>query len=153
VSKKISVTSIFRVLSDQHTQGLIVSIMNTQNPDSDILIAKLHLTKRQFYDRIRDLINSGLIRRERGRYSLSSFGRIIMHLQRMAEKAAEGYWRLEAIDSIRSSANSSFTEVEYTKVVDIFLDDAEIKNAYLYGDKYLQKNPQDVQIRSALRNR
>lgn len=75
-----------------------------------------------------------------------------MHLQRIAAKAAEGYWRLDAIDSIRSSANSSFTEAEYAKVVDIFLDDAEIKNVYLYGDKYLQKNSENAQIRSALRN-
>ena len=138
--EKISVTRVYGVLSDDETQGLLDSIVRTQDPNSEILLANSQITKRKYYDRISDLIAVGLIRRNKGKYKLSSFGKIMLDLQRIAKKAAENYWKLEAIDSIRMFGNSNLTEAEYMKIVDLFLDDLEIKDAYLYNDIHSQHN-------------
>lgn len=150
--EKISVTSVYDVLSDEQTQGLLDSIVNTQDPDSEILLAKLQLTKRKYYDRIGDLIAAGLIRRYKGKYRLSSFGKIMLGLQRTAKKAAENYWKLEAIDSIKTFGSSNLTEVEYMKVVDLFLDDLEIKDAYLYNDRHYHHSLQKALTHDAMRS-
>ena len=62
----------------------------------------------------------------------------------MAERTVSSYWKLEAIDRIRSSGNSNLAEVDYLRLIDILLNDVEIKDIYLrenvslnVGDKSL----------------
>jgi hypothetical protein len=43
------------------------------------------------------------VKRERGKYSLTTFGIIVYHTQEIIGKAADQYWKLKAIDSIRAS--------------------------------------------------
>ena len=134
MSKNISMVNVLRALSDQKTQKLFKAIIQAEVAQSQLLIVELGLTRRQYYNRIKDLVTAGLIRRQRGRYRLSSFGKIIQSLQKIAERTASNYWKLEAIDSIRMSENSNLAEVDYMKIIDILLDDVEIKDIYLHGD-------------------
>ena len=134
VSKNVSVTKVLRTLSDQKTQNLLTAIIEAEAAQSHLLIAELGLSRRQYYNRIAELVATGLIRRQRGRYRLTSFGRVIHSLQKIAEKAASSYWKLEAIDSIRMSDNSHLAELDLMKIVDILLDDVEIKDIYLHDD-------------------
>jgi hypothetical protein len=138
MSKDISITDVFGALSDVKTQSLLKSIVDTEAPDSQILISKLGLTTRQYYNRIRELVDVGLIRREKGRYRISSFGKIIFRLQKIAERTADSYWKLDAVDSIRSG-NSNFADTDHLKIIDVLLDDAEIKDIYLQESMPLLK--------------
>jgi hypothetical protein len=45
------------------------------------------------------------VKRERGKYCLTTFGLIVYHTQEIIGKAADQYWKLKAIDSIRASGN------------------------------------------------
>lgn len=75
---------------------------------------------------------------------MSSFGKVILNLQKIAERTASNYWKLKAIDSLRMSDNSNLSEVDYMKIIDILLDDVEIKDIYLHGDIFSNKNkPQE----------
>jgi predicted transcriptional regulator len=134
MSKNITMVNVLRALSDQKTQKLFKAIIQAEVAQSQLLIVELGLSRRQYYNRIKDLVTAGLIRRQRGRYRLSSFGKIIQSLQKIAERTASNYWKLEAIDSIRMSENSNLAEVDYMKIIDILLDDVEIKDIYLHGD-------------------
>ncbi|MGB7635530.1 MAG: hypothetical protein WBL68_17560 [Nitrososphaeraceae archaeon] len=58
---------------------------------------------------------------------------MIHSLQIIAERTANNYWKFEAIDSIRMSDNSNLAQIDYMKIVDILLDDVEIKDIYLHG--------------------
>jgi predicted transcriptional regulator len=136
VSKNVSVTKVLKTLSDQKTQNLLTAIIETEAAQSHLLIAELGLSRRQYYNRIAELVTTGLIRRQRGRYRLTSFGKVIRSLQKIAEKAASNYWRLEAIDSIRMSDNSHLAEIDLMKIVDLLLDDVEIKDIYLHDDTF-----------------
>lgn len=134
MSKIVSMANVLKALSDQKTQKLFKAIIEAEDAQSQLLIAELRLSRRQYYNRMKDLVLTGLIRRQRGKYRLSSFGKVIYSLQKIAERTASNYWKLEAIDSIRMSDNSNLAEVDYMKIIDILLDDVEIKDIYLHGD-------------------
>jgi hypothetical protein len=148
VSNNISIENVMKALSDQKTQKLFKSIIEAETAQSQLLIGNLGLSRRQYYNRIKDLTGVGLIRRQRGRYRLTSFGKIINSLQKIAERSVSNYWKLEAIDSIMMSDNSNLAEVDYMKIIDILLDDVEIKNFFLHGDK--SKIPETGKPRMAL---
>ena len=135
--------NVLKALSDQRTQKLFKAIIEAEDAQSQLLIVELGLSRRQYYNRIKDLVSSGLIRRQRGKYRLSSFGKVIYSLQKIAERTASNYWKLEAIDSIRMSDNSNLAEVDYMKFIDILLDDVEIKDIYLHGDIFDNNKPQE----------
>lgn len=134
MSNNISLENVLKALSDQKTQKLFKAIIDAEDAQSQLLLVGLGLSRRQYYNRIKDLVNAGLIRRQRGKYRLSSFGKIIYSLQKIAERTASNYWKLEAIDSIKMSDNSNLADVDYMKIIDILLDDVEIKDIYLHGD-------------------
>jgi DNA-binding Lrp family transcriptional regulator len=100
-------------------------------------MAKLGLSKRQYYDRIRNLVEAGLIRRYKGKYKISSFGKVVLNLQRVAERTSQIHWKLEAIDNIKMSDKSKIAEIDYLKIIDILLDDIEIKDIYLRDNHHL----------------
>jgi hypothetical protein len=140
VSGNISLENVLKSLSDQKTQKLFKAIIDAEDAQSQLLLVGLGLSRRQYYNRIKDLVNAGLIRRQKGKYRLSSFGKIIYSLQRIAERTASNYWKLEAIDSIKLSDNSNLADVDYMKIIDILLDDVEIKDIYLHGDIVSNRN-------------
>ena len=67
-----------------------------------ILITKLKLTRKQYYSRISKLTNAGLVKRQKGRYLLSAFGKVIyrahMNFEERIESALGIYWKLVALD-------------------------------------------------------
>ena len=140
MSKNISIRNVFKVLSDQKTERLFNTIIDFKYAESQILIVELGLSKRQYYDRIKNLLKAGLIRRHKGRYGLSSFGKVIFSLFKIAEKASSIHWKLEAIDNIKMSNTSRLAEFDYMKIIDILLNDIEVKEIILHGEEYLAKN-------------
>ena len=76
---------------------------------------------------------------------------MIHSLQKIAERTANNYWKFEAIDSIRMSDNSNLAQIAYMNIVDILLDDIEIKDIYLHGDIISNKiRPQENDRRREL---
>jgi predicted transcriptional regulator len=103
VSKNILLAKVLKALSDQKTQKLFKAIIDAEDAQSQILIVKLGFSRRQYYNRINDLVAAGLVRRQRRKDMLSSFGKVIYNLQKIAERTASNYWKLETIDSIKMS--------------------------------------------------
>jgi predicted transcriptional regulator len=71
----VSLTKVLKALSDQKTQKLFAAIIRAEAAKSQPLIGDSGLTRRQYYNRINDLLKTGLIRRHGGKYRLSSFGK------------------------------------------------------------------------------
>ena len=101
---------------------------------SQILLSKLNLTRKQYYQRINRLTSLGLINRKNGRYSISSFGRILYEIQKTMEIAIQNRWRLVALDSLESSFSAEGMPAENKiKIINTLLGDRdEIKNILLY---------------------
>ena len=47
------------------------------------------------------MLKTGLIKRKRGRFSLTGLGIVVYHAQLQFESAVKNYWNLKAIDSIQ----------------------------------------------------
>jgi hypothetical protein len=92
--------------------------------DSSILISRLNLTRKQYYSRMSDFTNAGLILRKNGKYFLTSFGKVVYEAQELIGKAIQHLSKLKAIDSIESS---EFPASELSKLVDTLINNSQIK--------------------------
>ena len=135
MSKDVSIRNVFRVLSDRKTERLFKAIIELKTAKSQFLIVQIGLSRKQYYARVKNLLEAGLIRRRRGQYELSSFGKVIFSLYKIAEKASGIYWKLDAIDNIKTSKKSQLGELDYIKIIDILLKDAEIKEFFLHANE------------------
>jgi hypothetical protein len=95
-----------------------------------LLISKLGLTRKQYYSRMSALINAGLISRSNGKYSLTSFGKVVYEAQLLIEKAKQNFWKLRAIDSVESSARGLSPE-ERSKIIETLIVEVDLKEILL----------------------
>ncbi len=118
--------SILGAISDNRASNILKSIASADS-NSDILITELKLTRKQYYSRMSGLIKAGLVKRQKGRYLLTAFGKVIysaqMSLEAKIESALNNYWKLKAIDSLEMPSRE-----ENDKVISMLIDNQEIKD-------------------------
>ncbi|MGB8085308.1 MAG: hypothetical protein WCF07_03340 [Nitrososphaeraceae archaeon] len=108
-SDSLSVETVFSAISDNKSRSLfnIIAIMSSHASDGqstgEILISRMNLTRKQYYTRISQLRDAGLITKKRTRFILTSLGRIVYENQKTIGVAIQNRWKLEAIDSIQTS--------------------------------------------------
>ena len=132
------VSDILTAISDDKSLVLFDTIALSSG-NTDILIRKLGLTRKQYYSRMYALTNAGLITRSNGKYSLTSFGKIVYEAQILIGSAKQNYWKLKAIDSIESSSRKMTTE-ERNKIIDTLIVDNELKEILLDRNKNAAQN-------------
>ncbi|MBV9176869.1 MAG: hypothetical protein JO297_07505 [Nitrososphaeraceae archaeon] len=123
-----STANILKAISDDKSLDLF-KIIAFENPDSDTLLSRTKLTRKQYYYRIADLIKAGLVKRKYGKYFLSTTGKVVHNYHTIIESAINNYGALKAIDSLESSNNLS--QEEYINVVNTLIDNNKIKNIIL----------------------
>ena len=68
----------------------------------------------------------GLVKRQKGRYLLTAFGKVIysahIDLETKIENALNNYWKLKAIDSLEMPSRE-----ETDKVISVLIENEEIK--------------------------
>jgi hypothetical protein len=124
--KRSSIPSIAYVLqkiSDDKTLILLrnIAILDGRN---HIPLGKMDLTTKQYYSRISGLMAAGLIKRNRGRYSLSCLGRVVYDVQLTIGRTLQYYWKLKAIESMQ---NSDISEQDFSELVNSLIDNYELK--------------------------
>jgi Mn-dependent DtxR family transcriptional regulator len=121
----ITVVDILGAISDARALAVYKTIAS-EKANSNLLITKMQLTRKQYYSRISRLIKTGLVKRENGRYTLTSFGKVIYDFQIAIEIALENFWKLKAIDSLQAD-DSTLSKEEQTKVLDVLIQNDKIK--------------------------
>jgi hypothetical protein len=125
----ITRAAILETLFDKETLKIVGAIASSDSK-SDILITRLGLTRKQYYSRIFSLIRAGLVKRDKGRYYLTAFGKVIhnaeVSLENRIEDALKSYWALKAIDSMQMSYGR---EGEWENIVSLLIHNEGIKNA------------------------
>jgi hypothetical protein len=122
-----TITDVLKTIADDKSLVLFNTIA-LSNGDTDICISALELTRKQYYSRLFALLKAGLVKRERGKYSLTTFGIIVYHTQEIIGKAADQYWKLKAIDSIRASGYGVLPQEQFHTIIDKLITNQEIKN-------------------------
>ena len=123
-----SVSTILREISDDKTLTLFNSIAISMG-DRNIHLREMSLTSKQYYSRISGLMAAGLIRRQRGKYSLTLMGKVVYDAHLNIGKALSYYWKLKAIESIdMSSPGTRLAREELIQLINTLIDNHFIKD-------------------------
>lgn len=121
------ITSILKRISDDKALVLFNSIA-VSNGNAHISLRQINLSTKQYYSRISGLTSAGLIKKQKGKYSLTLLGRVVYDSQLMIGKSLEYYWKLKAIESIEASTSVALPEGELTQLIDTLIDNGHIKS-------------------------
>jgi hypothetical protein len=130
--KLVSVSDTLSAISNDKSL-MLFNIIALVGGDSSILISRLNLTRKQYYSRISDLTNAGLIRRKTGKFFLTSFGKVVYEAHVLIGKAVQQIPKLKAIDSIESA---EFPNSELIKVIDTLITNDNIKQILTNRERY-----------------
>src|SRR6476620_1925567 len=124
----ISPVDILSAISDDKSLLLFGAIASSDSEvDSDTLITRLGITRKQYYSRIGKLTRAKLVNRTSGKYFATSLGKIVYETQTIIGKAVADYWKLKAVDGLENSHSDQMPKEEYDKVVDALIDNDMIK--------------------------
>ena len=129
--KSECLAEFIKLISDDKSLLIFNTIFLASGDSSDILINQLKLTRKQYYSRITRLVKAGLVKRQKGRYFLTSFGTVIYDAQRLLGNAVKNYWKLKALDSLVGATNDSIPKEERNKIIDQMINNRQIKEILL----------------------
>ena len=129
--KSECLAEFIKLISDDKSLLIFNTIFLASGYSSDILINQLKLTRKQYYSRITRLVKAGLVKRQKGRYFLTSFGTVIYDAQRLLGNAVKNYWKLKAIDSLGGATDDSIPKEERNKIIDKMINNQQIKEILL----------------------
>jgi hypothetical protein len=118
-----SITSVLKKISDDKTLTLFNSIAVSKG-DKYIPLKEMNLTTKQYYSRVSGLLNAGLIKRHKGKYSHTLIGKVVYDIQLTIGKTLTYYWKLKVIESIEASGNP---EGELAQSINALIDNPYIK--------------------------
>jgi DNA-binding HxlR family transcriptional regulator len=122
-----SLAEVMNLISDDKSLLIFKTIFLASGDSSENLRTQLKLTKKQYYSRISRLTKAGLVNRQKGRYFVTAFGRVIYDAQRLLGSAVKTYWKLKAIDSLGDKMPSE----ERMKIIDLMIGNSQIKEILL----------------------
>jgi predicted transcriptional regulator len=123
------IANIMKAIADDKALAIFKTIACSE-PNTEILITKIKLTRKQYYSRLSVLMKNGLIKRKNGKYALTALGKIVYNFQQKIEKSMTFYWKLKAIDSVEEA--STLSNQEHDRLVDTLIEgNSEIKQFLL----------------------
>lgn len=128
--KKLTTVTTLQVLGgicEEISLSLLDALASTETTDD--LMERLGISQKQYKARISKFLETGIIKRKGGKYSITSFGKLIHDAQLKIVKASDNLPRLMAIDAAR--LNHDITNEELRKVIDGMIGDDELKNIIL----------------------
>jgi predicted transcriptional regulator len=148
-SKFKDVSHILKKISDDKALILFNGIA-LSNREQFMSLKEMNLTTKQYYSRISGLLKAGLVKRHKGKYSLTLLGKIVYDAQLIIGKALNYYWKLNSLESIVASSNGLPKE-EILQLVDALIDNHEVKevirNVLLAPERNISVQPQQKQQR------
>jgi hypothetical protein len=134
----VRVSDVLKAISDEISLDLFRIVILTK-PNTEILISKTKLTRKQYYSRMSTLMRVGLINRINGKYILTAFGKLIYYKALIImENATSSYWELKAIDSLEMS--NDLPAEERKNMINSLVDNEEIKVMLLSDNEFDSKS-------------
>ena len=118
-----SLADVLRSISDDKSLS-IFQLIGDVNSNREISIKKLGLNRRQYYSRISAMMATDLIKRQRGIYYLTPFGKVIYCCIMIAQSALKNYYNLKAVEY---TEGSGFSNEDLSKLVDTLIDNQQVK--------------------------
>ncbi len=118
----VSEAQVLNALSNDKSLTLFDAIA-LEGGDSQNIMKRSKLNRKEYYSRISALIKSGLAEKRNGKYYLTSLGEVALEARQLIGSAIKDYWRLKAIDSI----GLELPQQERNQVIEALIDKKEIK--------------------------
>jgi hypothetical protein len=126
-----SLGNLMKLISDNKSLLIFKTIFLASGDSGENLRTQLNLTKKQYYSRISRLTKAGLVKRHKGKYFVTAFGRVIYDAQRLLGSAVKNYWKLRAIDSLGVANDNKIPTEERTKIINLMIGNPQIKEILL----------------------
>lgn len=126
-SKAPSLNYILKRISDERTLALFNSIAISEG-DRSAKLRKVSLTPKQYYIRISGLTDAGLIKRHKGKYSLTLLGKVVYDSQMIIDKVLTHYSKLRTIESIKMSYGREIPKEELSRLINTLIDSYQVKD-------------------------
>jgi predicted transcriptional regulator len=127
-----SITSVLKKISDDKALVLFNSIaVSSSNNERQVTLKEMNLSTKQYYSRISGLQNAGLIKRQKGKYSLTLLGHVVYGSQMIIGQTLAYYWKLKALEAIEMSTTSDLHNEEKTQLINALIDNHQIKDILL----------------------
>src|SRR2546425_1529101 len=117
-----SLSKILSAIADDNSM-LIFQAIAPGCVESDVLLKKTNLSRKQYYSRISAITEAGLVTRKNKKYCLTSLGKIVYELQITTQNALNNYWKLRAVDSFDGNS-----EREQEKVIENLIGDENLRD-------------------------
>lgn len=112
---------ILKLIMNENTLKILNQIIDNNNNDKDgntLSITKIGLTRKQFYTKLNELTSRGLIKKEKGKYYFTTFGKMVYDLtskyNNKLYSVIEDRWKFKALDLLDIS--DEFTSDEKQKI-------------------------------------
>ena len=123
---------ILKAIADDKALNLFNKIALADKENGCIpSLKEMQLSVKQYYSRMSTLMKAGLI--INGNYHLTMLGKIVYDAHISIGIALSYYRRLKVLESIQSSSYGQLTKEEFIKLIDILIDNHQIKDM-LYKD-------------------
>jgi hypothetical protein len=120
-----SLANVLKSISDDKILSIFQAIAADANYNNgEIGLNKLHLSRRLYYYKISTMRKTGLIKRRRGRYYLTPFGKVVYCCTMITKNALDNYYNLKAVEV---TEDSGFSNEELSKLVNALIDNKEVK--------------------------
>src|SRR6266498_806952 len=126
-----SIVGVLEAIADSKSLEIFHDMANG-SVESDVLKQKEGISRKQFYSRMQRLMKAGLVKRIKGKFSLTNFGIVVYHAESVIEGGVSNYWKLRAIDAIQNS--EQIAEHERMKLIKTILNDNAIENILVKQD-------------------
>ena len=126
-----SISSVLKKISEDKAHVLFNSIaVSSSNNKRQATLKEMNLSTKQYYSIISGLQNAGLIKRQKGKYSLTLLGHVVYSSQMIIVQTLAYYWKLKALEEIEMST-SGIPNEEKTQLINAMIDNHQIKDILL----------------------
>ena len=122
---------VIKLISDDKSLLIFCTIYLASGDSSETIRAELKLTRKQYYSRISRLIKAGLVKRQKGKYFPTAFGKVIYDSQKLLGTAVKNYWKLKAIDSLGVANDNNMPKEERKRIIEELIGNRQIKDILL----------------------
>jgi hypothetical protein len=124
---------IIQIISDDKSVLLLQTIFLASGETSEILRTRLKLGRKQYYSKMSRMSKAGLLKRQKGRYFVTAFGKVIYDAHRLLVSAVKNHWKLKAIDSLGNQI-LLLPKEERVKIIERMIGNRQIRQILLLPD-------------------
>src|SRR5215467_1709849 len=128
-------TQIFDAISDSTSMHIFRTVASMDKNGDGIkskeIMREANMDPKLYYPRVSKLLKTDLINKYDDKYFFTSLGREIYRGVRILDEALDIFWKLNVVDVLMSSCNS--TEYKMSCIMDCLIDNDEIKNILKKG--------------------